>query len=169
MALATITFSQVVLAIHIIAAVAGFGVIFAYPLMFAAAARTDPAVIPWLLRARQRLGRYLVNPGLTVVVLAGIYLASDEHQWSHFYVGWGIVAALALGAIEGAIIIPRSGRLAVVAEQDLAATAVPGGGQRTSATWSRQYIGGSRLLWLGGAALQIIIVVTVFLMATQLG
>jgi hypothetical protein len=41
-------------------------------------------VTPWLLRTRQRIGRMLVNPGLLVVLLGGIYLSSDEHQWSSF-------------------------------------------------------------------------------------
>ena len=169
MIIAAVTFTQVVLAIHIIAAVVGFGVVFAYPLLFAAAARTDPHVTPWLLRTRQRMGRVLVNPGLIVVLVAGIYLASKLHQWKEFYVQWGLGAVIVIGAIEGAIMIPRSGRLAVVAERDLAGAAVPAGGQRTSATWSSEYQAGSRLLWGGGAALQIIVLLTVFFMATQLG
>ena len=74
--------SDLVLAVHILAVVIGFGVLFAYPMLLTAAARMDPSVTPWLLRARQRLGRVLVNPGLLVILLAGIYLASDEHQWS---------------------------------------------------------------------------------------
>ena len=41
------------------------------------------------------------------MLVAGIYLASDEHQWSSFYVGWGILAVIALGALEGAVQIPR--------------------------------------------------------------
>ncbi len=169
MVAAAVTFPEVVLAVHIIAVVVGFGVVFAFPLLFALAARTDPSVTPWLLRTRQRLGRVLVNPGLLLVLLAGIYLATDEHQWSRFFVQWGIGAVLVIGAIEGSIIIPRAGRLAEVAERDLAATAIPAGGRRTSATWSPQYGSGSRVLWLGGAALQVIVVLTVFFMATHLG
>ena len=76
MAAATITFTQVVLAIHILAVVVGFGGVFAFPPLFGALARTDPQVIPSMLRARQRLGRFLINPGLLVVVVAGVYLAS---------------------------------------------------------------------------------------------
>ena len=92
MLVAAVSFPQVVLAIHILAVVIGFGSVFAFPILFAAAARTDPGVTPWLLRARQRLGRYLVNPGLLVVIIAGIYLASKLHQWGNFYVGWGVLA-----------------------------------------------------------------------------
>ena len=42
MALATVAFPQVVLAIHILAVVIAFGGVFAFPLMFGAAVRTDP-------------------------------------------------------------------------------------------------------------------------------
>jgi hypothetical protein len=160
---------DVILAIHILGAVVGFGFIFAFPLLFMAAARTDPAVIPWLLRARQRIGRYLINPGLLVVILAGIYLASDEHQWGNFYVGWGVIAAIALGALEGSFIVRPAGRLAELAERDLASTAVPAGGQRTSATWSPEYTAALRRFSRAGNAMALIVVVTVFFMAAHLG
>jgi uncharacterized membrane protein len=165
----TITFSQFVLAVHILAVVIGFGGVFAFPLLFGTAARSQPTVIPLLLRARQKLGRYLINPGLLVVVLAGIYLASKEHQWSSFYVGWGIIAALVLGALEGSLIIRPAARLADQAERDLAATAVVAGGQRTSATWSSEYVAGMRRFTLAGNAMAAIVVLTVFFMATHLG
>jgi uncharacterized membrane protein len=165
----TVMFWQVVLGIHILAAIVAFGVMFAYPILFAAAARTDPEVTPWLLRSRQRIGRYLVNPGLLVLVVAGIYLASKLHQWGVFYVQWGLGAAIVIGAIEGSVVIRRSGTLATIAERDLAATAVPAGGRRTSATWSPEYTAGSRALWGGGLLLEVLVVITVFFMAIQLG
>jgi len=166
---AAASLSDFIVAIHVLAAVAGFGVLFAYPLLFGIAARMDPSVTPWLLRARQQIGRILINPGLLVIVLAGIYLATDEHQWSFFYVQWGIAAAIVIGGIEGAITIPRSGRLAAIAERDLAATGVAAGGQRVSAPWSREYVTGFRLLSISSSLVALIVVVTVFLMATHAG
>jgi hypothetical protein len=164
-----VVFADFVLAIHILSAMIGFGVIFAYPILFANASRLDPHVLPWLFRTRERIGRVLVNPGLAVLVLAGIYLATDEHQWSHLYVQWGIAAVIVIGAIEGSFIIPRHGRLADIAERDLAATAVPAGGQRTSATWSEEYHRLFRQLWLGGVVMALIVIVTEFMMATHAG
>ncbi len=164
-----VAFVDVVLAVHILAVVIAFGVVFAYPLLFAAARRMDPKVLPWLLRMRQTIGRYLVNPGLLIVVLAGIYLATDHHQWKAFYVQWGIGAAIVIGGIEGLLVISRAGRLAAVAEQDLASTSIPAGGRRTSATWSPSFVSGLRVLSLAGVALQLIVVVTIFLMATHAG
>jgi hypothetical protein len=162
-----VAFSDFVLALHILAVIAGFGITFAYPLLLSAAVRADPSVMPWLLGARQRLSRSLVNPGLLVVVVAGVYLASAEHRWGSFFVGWGILAAIAIGAIESAFIIPRCARLAELAERDLAATAVPAGGRRTSATWSDEYTSTARQLARASAVLQLIVVVTVVLMATH--
>jgi uncharacterized membrane protein len=167
--LATVTFTQVVLAVHILAVVIAFGGVFAFPLMFGAALRTDPQVIPWLLRARQQVGRFLINPGLLFIVLAGIYLASKEHQWSNFYVGWGVLAALVLGALEGSFVIRPAGRLAAMAERDLAATAVAAGGQRSSAEWSAEYTATLRRFTLAGNVMVAIVVLTVFFMATHLG
>jgi hypothetical protein len=164
-----VAFVDLVLAVHILAVVIAFGVVFTYPLLFAAARRMDPRVLPWLLRTRRTTGRYLVNPGLLIVVLAGIYLATDEHQWKAFYVQWGLGAAIVIGALEGALITSRSGRLAGVAEHDLASSAVPAGGRRTSATWSTKFSTGFRVLSLAGVALQLIVIVTVFLMAAHAG
>jgi hypothetical protein len=137
--------------------------------MFTAAVRRDPSVLPWLLRARQRVGRYLVNPGLLIVLLAGIYLASDRHQWKSFFVQWGIAAVIVIGGLEGSMITRRSGRLADIAERDLAATGVAGGGQRVSAQWSPEYTRGQRALTIAGTLIQVIVVITVFLMATHAG
>ncbi len=164
-----VAFFQLVLAVHILAVVVAFGATFAYPVLFATANRLDPTVLPWLFGTMQRIGRLVINPGLLIVLLAGIYLASDLHQWSMFYVQWGIAAVIVIGAIEGAYIIPREGRMAKLAERDLAAAAVPAGGQRTSATWSHEYNRTFRQLALGGTVLDLIVVVTVFIMAAHVG
>lgn len=164
---AAAAFSDYIVGVHVIAVIVAFGSVFAFPLMFAAAGRGEPSVIPWLLETRRRVGRYLVNPGLLVVVLAGVYLASDDHYWKSFFVAWGIAASLAIGAIEGALIIPRAGRLAAIARRDIESATVPAGGTRASATWSPEYLQGYRTLAVAGLAIQAIVVVTVVLMAVD--
>lgn len=159
--------ADVVIGLHVLGAIVGFGTLFVFPLLFAIAARMDPHVIPWLLRARVRAGRVLVNPGLTLVVAAGIFLATDEHYWSAFFVAWGIAAALFIGGVEGAIVIRRAGRLATIAERDLATASVPGGGQRRSATWSDEYVRGWRVLAAWDRLQGLVVLVTIFLMATH--
>ena len=120
-------------------------------------------MLPWLYRTMQRFGRFLVNPGLLVVVLAGVYLASHLHQWKAFYVQWGIGAAIVIGAVEGAFMIPREGRLAKVADRDLAAA--DGG----VVTWSDEYNSTFRQLSLGGVILNLLVIATVFIMAAHIG
>lgn len=76
---------------------------------------------------------------------------------------------IVIGAIEGALIIARSGQAAELAERDLAAAGVAAGGQRVTAKWSPEYVAAIRQLAIGGALVGLIVVVTVFLMATHAG
>ncbi|MGH2866658.1 MAG: hypothetical protein ACRDNK_03695 [Solirubrobacteraceae bacterium] len=181
-----VAFASFVLAIHILAVVVAFGATFAYPLIFAAARRADPSVMPWLWSLLQRIDRYLINPGLGVVVLAGIYLASSEHHWGSFFVAWGIGVAIVIGAAVGSFTIPRYGRLAELAERDLAAAgagfasggvAAPGAGAGPGAgpgaggavAWSAEYEKLVKQVAIVGAILDLLVVITVFVMATHAG
>jgi uncharacterized membrane protein len=170
-----VAFANFVLAIHILGVVIGFGATFAYPLIFAAARRADPSVMPWLFSTLQRIDRFIVNPGLGVVLIAGIYLASSEHHWSSFFVQWGIGAVVVIGAVVGSYMIPREGKLAAVAARDLAAATAAGAGASGAAgssgasPWSAEYDKLFKRVSIGGALLDLLIVITVFLMATHAG
>jgi hypothetical protein len=167
-----VEFFQLVLAVHILAVVLAFGVTFAYPLFGIVGARMDPRAMPWFHRMQQVVGRRLINPALLIVLLAGAYLASHLHQWSAFYVQWGLAAVVVLGALEGGFMIPREGRLADLAQRDLAEAAVPGSGPRTgsaTATFSPEYDALLRRVGFVGALMQLIVVVTVFLMSARAG
>lgn len=158
-----VAFWQVVLALHIVAVVAAFGVTFAYPVIFAVGARMDPRAIPWFHRVQVQVARRLLNPALLVVVLAGIYLASKLHQWSSFYVQWGIGVALVIGGLEGAFMIPREKKLADLAERDIERA---GTGE---VTWSADYEKLARQVGLAGALMGVLVIVTVYLMTVQAG
>jgi hypothetical protein len=176
-----VAFSDLVLGRHILAVVIAFGVTFAYPLFAIVGARMDPSAMPWFHRMQQVVGRRLVNPALLIVLLAGIYLASHLHQWSAFYVQWGLAAVVVLGGLEGGFMIPREGRLADLAGRDLAAAAVPlsssapGSGSAaagaSSATVSLSPEYQALLTWVGivGALMQLTVVITVFMMAARAG
>ncbi|HEY5045511.1 MAG TPA: hypothetical protein VII53_06610 [Solirubrobacteraceae bacterium] len=105
------------LAVHILAVVIGFGVTFAYPLFAIVGTRMDSRALPWFHRMQQVVGRRLINPALLIVLLAGVYLASNLHQWSATYVQWGLAAVVVLGGLEGGFMIPCEGRLADLAER----------------------------------------------------
>jgi uncharacterized membrane protein len=169
MLLTAVAFSDFILAIHILAVVIAFGALFAYPVLFMAAIKAEPTVAPWWFRTMGLISRRIINPGLGVVLVAGIYLATDEHQWSSFYVGWGIIAVIVIGALEGAVQVPRSRRLAELAQRDLAAAAVPAGGTRASAQWSPEFQSDFRVLRTVAIVQALIVVVTIFLMATHAG
>ncbi len=188
MLVTAVAFSDFILAIHILAVVIGFGVTFTYPLLFAAARRADPRVMPYLWGLIRRIDRYVVNPGLLVVLLAGIYLAAHEHRFSAFFVQWGFAAVIVIGAIVGGYMGPREGKLAALAAREVDAAVLGGGaaggvsaagggaagaGALTltsdSVTWSPEYLKLQKQVTTTGAFLDLIIVVTVFLMATHAG
>lgn len=163
-----VAFSDFILAIHILGVVVGFGATFAYPVIFTAARRADPKVMPFLWGTLKRIDRYIVNPGLLVVVLAGIYLASEGHYWSDFFVAWGIVAALVIGGVVGSYMIPRERKLEELATREVAAAGA-GGGTVATVTWSPDYQKLQKQVATMGMILDLIVVVTVFLMATHAG
>jgi hypothetical protein len=158
-----VAFYEVVLAVHIMAVVVAFGVTFAYPIIFSVGARLDPRSLPTLHRIEVSVERRLVNPGLLVVLLAGIYLASDLKKWSAFYVQWGLGVTVVIGAAVGSIMIPTAKRAAELAERDLAA----GGGEAVEL--SQEYRALTRRLTRVGSLLSVIVLVTIYLMATQTG
>jgi hypothetical protein len=155
-------FWQIVLAVHIIFVVAAFGLLLAYPFIVIAVERFDRRSVPVLLRVRQLLGRSLVNPGLLIVVIAGVYLAANRHQWGQFYVQWGIGAVLVIGALEGSFVIRQSGRLAELAARDIATSSPEG-----DVVWSSDYLTARGRAEQVNALLAVLVVVTIFLMVVQ--
>ena len=163
-----VAFSDFILAIHILAVVIGFGATFSYPIIFTAARHADPKVMPYLWGVLKRIDRYVVNPGLLVVVLAGIYLASNGHYWSDFFVQWGLGAAIVIGGVVGSYMIPRERKLEALATREVAAAGAAGGTVAT-VTWSPEYEQLQKQVGTVGVLLDLLVVVTVFLMATHAG
>ncbi|HEX8714661.1 MAG TPA: DUF2269 family protein [Solirubrobacteraceae bacterium] len=162
MALApAVTFYDVVLAVHIMAVVVAFGVTFAYPIMFAVAGKRDPRSLPLMHRISYTVERILVNPGLLLVLLAGIYLASKGHHWSDFFVQWGLAAVVVIGAIVGVVTIPASKRAEQLAERDIQAS---GDG---AVELSAEYQAVVRRLSIVGSLLSLLVLVTILFMAIK--
>jgi Predicted integral membrane protein (DUF2269) len=155
------TFYEVVLAIHIMAVVIAFGVTFAYPVMFAVAARREPRGLPLLHRIEYTIERMLINPGLLLVILAGIYLASKGHFWSQFFVQWGLAAAIVIGALVGSVMIPTAKKAESVAARDIAAA---GDGP---VGLSEEYGGLVRRLTIVGGLLSLLVLVTILFMVIK--
>jgi len=152
---------EIVLAIHIIAVVVAFGVTFAYPIIFAVGVRADPRSLPLLHRIEYSIERRLVNPVLVLVLAAGIFLASDGHRWSQFFVQWGLAAVIVIGAVVGAVMIPTSVRAEKAARRDIEAA---GDGE---VQMSDQYRGYVRRLNTVGTLLSALVLVTIVFMVTK--
>jgi uncharacterized membrane protein len=152
---------EIVLALHIIGVVGAFGVTFAYPIMFAVGAKAAPRSLPVLHRIEYSIERYLVNPALLVVFAAGIYLASESHQWSSFFVQWGFAAVIVIGAVVGAVMIPTSKKAEQAAERDIAAA---GDGE---VAFGEEYQGLVRRLNLVGSTLSLVVLLTILFMVIK--
>jgi hypothetical protein len=161
---------EIVLAIHVMAVVVAFGVTFAYPIIFAVAARHDPRGLPLLHRIEYTITRRLINPGLIVVLGAGIYLASDGHLWGQFFVGWGIATVVVIGALLGSVMIPTAKRAEQIASRDLAASAASvhgSGGPQEAITMSEEYGALTRRLSIVGSLLSALVLVTIAFMVIK--
>ncbi|HTA11962.1 MAG TPA: hypothetical protein VK765_00975 [Solirubrobacteraceae bacterium] len=155
---------EIVLAIHIMAVVVAFGVTFAYPIMFAVAARHDPRGLPLMHRVEYTIERMLINPGLLVVILAGVYLASKGHFWSDFFVQWGLGAAIVIGALIGSVMIPTAKRAELAATRDVVAAATDG-----QIVMSDEYRALVKRLTVVGSGLSLLVLVTILFMALHIG
>ncbi len=96
--LATIRFYDVVLWVHITAVVTAFGALFAYPVFLAVNAKAPLAQRASFHRLQIAFSKRITGPAIGVVLLAGIYLASDAHLWSKV---WVIVPFIMLLVIAG--------------------------------------------------------------------
>jgi hypothetical protein len=153
-------FWQVILAVHILAVVISFGLVFAWPLLALLQRQLDARAVPTLHRVQWTLHMRVSAPGLGVVVAAGIYLASYLHVWSQFFVQWGIGAAIVIGAIGGAYLSPREKKLAELADAELAS-----GGSEV--TWSAEYLAVRRQVEIARIAQAAIVVLTILFMTFQ--
>jgi Predicted integral membrane protein (DUF2269) len=152
---------EIVLAVHVMAVVVAFGVTFAYPVMFAVGARHGARSLPLLHRIEYTIERYMINPGLLLVLLAGIFLASDGHHWSEFFVQWGLAAVIVIGGLVGGIMMPTAKRAEQIAERDIAAS---GEGELKL---SEEYRAAVRRLSMVGSLLSGIVLLTILFMVVK--
>ncbi|MEA2157240.1 MAG: hypothetical protein QOE11_3380 [Solirubrobacteraceae bacterium] len=159
MPIATIDLYNIVLFVHILAVVVGFGVVFTYPLLDAYARRSRVADLVALHRFQSFLTQRLIQPALLVILVAGIYLATDRWKLSDPWISATFAILIVIGAIAGAIIGPTEKRCLALAQRDL------GGGGKPSDEYEGQAI---KLARFGGLA-SLLITVAIFLMVTKPG
>jgi hypothetical protein len=143
------------------AVVVAFGVTCAYPIMFAVTARHGARSLPLVHRIEYTIERFLINPGLVLVLAAGIFLASHGHHWSEFFVQWGIAAVIVIGALVGSVMIPTAKRAAQIAERDITAAGP------SELEMSKEYQALARRLATVGSLLSALVLITILFMATK--
>ena len=97
--IASVSFYNVVVWIHVLAVVVAFGGVFAYPVLASALARAG--ALPAFHSTQALIWSRVVTPAMVVVLLAGIYLATDADAWSEGWVSGGFVGMILLFGIAG--------------------------------------------------------------------
>lgn len=157
MVLADITGYSVGLFIHILAVVLAFGPTFAYGIIFSVMPKY-PRAAPAFFEAIRKVDTYLVNPGMLVVLLAGIYLMSDGHwDGSEAFITVGFVAIVVLFGLQHAFFRPQGRKAQELAERDL----------KAGDSFSAEFEEISRRLGTVGPIAGLIVVVTIFFMTVK--
>jgi uncharacterized membrane protein len=154
-----VTFYDVVLTLHILAVVIAFGVVFAYPVIDAQVRRAGPADLAALHRLHVVVARRVVTPAMTVVLLAGLYLAFDRWSLGDPWISATFAILFVLFGLNGAVLVPSDLRLAELAARDHAA-----GGPA-----SEEYEREARKASLFGGLALLLVVVAIFLMVAKPG
>ncbi len=159
----TISFYNVVVFIHIMAAIVAFGVTFAYPIVDAILHRPGNLHhLAWWHTVQVELGQKLITLSATVLLVAGLYLAAaGPYDFSSTFVSIGIAIVAVLLGLGGAFFAPSERKAAALAERDIA---VAGGGE---VTLSAEYEAVARRLRLAGTLSGLLVLIAVFLMVVK--
>jgi hypothetical protein len=147
---------KVALFFHIIAIVVALGPTFGYGIFFSVLPKY-PRAAPALIEGIRRVDRYLVNPGLVLLLIAGIVLLADSSSlWkgSQFFIVWGFIAIIALFGVQHGFFGPRMAKLQEIADRDL----------QSGDSFSAEFQAESKLIAQVGAATGLLVVLTVFFM-----
>jgi uncharacterized membrane protein len=141
--------------LHILAVVLAFGPTFGYALFFSMAPQY-PRAVPAILGGVQKCDKYLVNPGMIVLLVAGIYLLSDgPWETSDAFIGVGFLAIIVLLGLQHGFFQPQTRKAKELAERDL----------KAGDTLSAEFEAVSERLGKVGGLAGLIVVVTIFFMS----
>jgi len=109
---------DVVLWVHITAVVTAFGPLFAYPLFLAHNAQAPLGQRTGFHRLQIAFSKRVTGPVIGVILLAGVYMATDRDQWGEPWMGISLVMLFVIAGL-GATVLRRG-------EEQLAASAEAG-------------------------------------------
>ena len=159
--LAAIAIYDVVLFVHVTAVVVSFGATFAYPFFQAGVERISPRSLPAMLRAMHTTSRYLVTPGLLVVLASGLYLTLDGWDFGQRFVIVGLAIVVVLTILGPTFFDRHEARLIHLSERDVA---VAGAGE---AVLSEEYRALSKRFARVGIAASLLVVIALFFMVVK--
>jgi uncharacterized membrane protein len=141
--------------LHILAVVLAFGPTFGYAFFFSVTPQY-PRATPAILTGIQKIDRYLITPGLAVILLAGIYMMADG-SWdgSDAFIAVGFVAIFVLFGLQHGFFRPNVRRAKGLIERDLESGDAPG----------EEFLAVAARISRVGKLANLIVVVTVFFMA----
>ena len=149
-----VRFYDAIVALHVMAIVVAFGVVFTYPVVLPWLRRQHPGSMPVAHQVQGRLGRYVITPAAAVALLAGIYLASDAELWGEVWVIVPFLILVAILGVGGAVFAPTERRLV-----ELAGSGID----------SAEYDATFRKLFAAQVVVAVLVLVAIFLMVTKLG
>jgi uncharacterized membrane protein len=155
---ATITGFSIGLFIHVLAVVLTFGPTYGFAFFIGSAEQSSPRSIPAVLRGIQQIDRFLVSPGLVVILLAGIYMLIDGHiSAGKSWVSIGFVAIFILFGMAHGFFRPNTAKALELAERDLA----------SGDTLGAEYAEVAKKLENGGKLAGAIVAIAIFFMVVQ--
>src|SRR4051794_2393287 len=96
-----VTSYLVVQSLHVMAAVAAYGLPLAYPLLIPYLRRVHPQSMPGVHDGQYRLNVRLTGPGTAILLVAGIYMASKHHLWGETWVAVPIAIIAVIVVVGG--------------------------------------------------------------------
>jgi hypothetical protein len=142
---------DIVLWLHITAVVVAFGALFAYPVFLAVNARFPLAQRAAFHHAQIAFSKRVTGPAIGVVLLAGIYLATDAELWDQGWVGTSFVLLFVIAGLGATVL--RKGEEGLVASAEGGDEAAYDRALATVRTWTFVTIA--------------LIVITIFLMTAK--
>jgi hypothetical protein len=112
---------KIALFLHVLAVVLAFGPTFGYGFFFSVAPQY-PRATPAILAGIQKCDKYLVLPGMLIVLLAGFYMQIDgDWDTNEAFISVGFLAWALLLALQNAFFTPQVRKAKELAERDLKA------------------------------------------------
>ena len=143
--------------LHVLAVVLAFGPTFGYAIFFSVVPQF-PRATPGLLAGVQKTDRFLVSPGMIVVLLTGIYLLVDgPWETSATFISVGFFAIVALLGLQHGFFRPQTAKAKALAERDL----------KSGDVLSDEFTALSQRIGQVGSLAGLIVVVTIFFMVVK--